>query len=169
MSIALVFWPKQVFSYYWCPLLVFSLQQDNHEGLIYTVSSEQLMLRCVCFWNSVKHLFGLQSEVQLSLMNLSSAAEITLGIPFLWQSSWEEMPSLRLMVCATALEETLKVLVTFHIDWPSCLCLFDLSFHNMDLVFCQIGLSSVYQPYLVTTKLIGSNALRRKEIPQMNF
>jgi hypothetical protein len=39
----------------------------------------------------------------------------------------------------------------------------------MDLAFYQIGLSSVYHPYLVTTQLIGSNALRRKEIPQMNF
>jgi hypothetical protein len=32
----------------------------------------------------------------------------------------------------------------------------------MDLVFSQIRLSSVYYPYLVTTELIGSNALRRK-------
>ena len=32
----------------------------------------------------------------------------------------------------------------------------------MDLVFYQIGLYSVYHPYLVTTQLIGSNALRRK-------
>ena len=38
----------------------------------------------------------------------------------------------------------------------------------MDLLFYQIGLSSVYHPYLVTTQLIGSNALRRKEIPQIN-
>ena len=37
----------------------------------------------------------------------------------------------------------------------------------MEMVFYQIGLSSVYQPYLVTTQLIDSNALR-KEIPQIN-
>jgi hypothetical protein len=43
------------------------------------------------------------------------------------------------------------------------------SCHNMDLVFYQIGLSSVYHPYLVKTQLIGSNALRMKEIPEMNF
>ena len=39
-----------------------SLQQFDHEDLIHTVSSEQLMLRCVCYLNSVKHLFGLPSE-----------------------------------------------------------------------------------------------------------
>ena len=45
---------------------------------------------------------------------------------------------------------------------------FSCSCHNMDLVFYQIGLSSVYHPYLVTTQLIVSNTLRRKEIPQVN-
>jgi hypothetical protein len=37
--------------------------------------------------------------------------------------------------------------------------------YNMDLFFYQIGLSSVYQSYLVTTQLIISKALR-KNIPQ---
>ena len=37
----------------------------------------------------------------------------------------------------------------------------------MDLVFYQIGLSSVYHPYLVTKQLIGSNALRRKLVKRM--
>ena len=88
MSIARVSWPKQVSSY-WCPLVVVSLQQFNHESLIHMVSSEQLMCRCICYWNSVKHLFRLQFLRLVTLMNLSSAAELTLGLPFLWRSSWE--------------------------------------------------------------------------------
>ena len=77
MYIAHVSWPKQVSSPYWCPLVVVSLQQFNHEGLIHTVSSEQLMLKCVCYLNSVKHLFRLQFLRLVTLMNLSSAAEVT--------------------------------------------------------------------------------------------
>ena len=73
--------------YYWCPLVVVSSQQFDHEVLIHAVSSEQLMMRCVCYLNSVKHLFGLQSEVQVTLMTLPSAAAVTLGLPFLWRSS----------------------------------------------------------------------------------
>ena len=42
-----------------CPLVVVF---SDHKGLIHTVSSEQLMFRCVCYLNCVKHLFRLQSE-----------------------------------------------------------------------------------------------------------
>ena len=92
MSIAHVSWPKQVSSSYWCPLVVVSLQQFDHEGLIHAVS-EKLMLRRVCYLNSVKLLFGLQFQRQVTLMNLSSAAEVTLGLPFMWRSSWETVLS----------------------------------------------------------------------------
>jgi len=37
------------------------------------------------------------------------------------------------------------------------------------MVFYQIGQFTEYQPYLVTKQLIGSNALGRKKIPQINF
>ena len=87
MSISHVSWLKQVSSSYLCHLVVVSLQQFDHEGLICAVSSEQVMLRCVCYLNSVKHIFGLQFLRQVTLMNLSSAAEVTLRHPFLWRSS----------------------------------------------------------------------------------
>ena len=87
MSIARVSWPNQVSSCYWCPLVLVSWQQLDHEGLIHTVSSEQMMLRCGCYLNSLKHLFGLQFLRLVTLMNLSSAEEVTLGLPFLRWSS----------------------------------------------------------------------------------
>ena len=80
-------WPRQVSSSYWCPLVEVSLQQFDHEGLIHTVYSEQFMLRWVCYLNSVKHLFELLILSLVTLMNLSSAAEVTMGLPFLWRSS----------------------------------------------------------------------------------
>ena len=118
MYIARVSWPKQVTSSHLYLFLVVSLQNFDHEGLIYAVSFEPLILWCVLYLNSVKHLFALHSGAQLTLMTLSS---VTLGLPFLWRSSWEPVSSQHMMVFATAIEETLKVLKMFQIDWPSCL------------------------------------------------
>ena len=90
-------WSKQISSY-WCPLEVVSLQHFDPEGLVHTVSSEQLMLRCVCYLNSVNRLFRLQFLTLVTLMNLSYAAEVTLGLPFLWRSSLEPVSSSALHV-----------------------------------------------------------------------
>lgn len=54
ISIPCVPWPKLFSSSSWSPSVMVSLQQLNYEGLIYTVSSAQLMSRCVCYLNSVK-------------------------------------------------------------------------------------------------------------------
>ena len=44
-----------------------SLQQFDYEGLVPAGSSEQLMLRCVCYLNSVKHLFEAGNSNELIL------------------------------------------------------------------------------------------------------
>ena len=151
---------KQVSYYYWCPLVVVSLQQFNHEGLIQTVSSDSWAWDESVTWTPWSIYLGCNLRL-VTLMNFSTGAEVTLGLHFLWRSLWEPVSSQRLMV--------FKVLEIIHIDWPSCFKVMMDCHFCLNMVFYQIVLSSVYHPYLIITQLIGSNSLRRKEIPQINF
>ena len=92
-----------------------SLQQFDHEGLIHKVSSEQLMLRCVCFFNSVKNLLGLQFLMLVTnKLILCSRGNSGSSIPV--EVVMRDSFIIALDGFSTALEEALKVIEIVRID-----------------------------------------------------
>ena len=75
---------------------------------------------------------------------------------FVWSAIWGVVSSNELILCSRGNSGS---------SFPAA----GLMRANFIIVFYQIGLSSVFNAYLATTRLIGSNALKWKEIPQINF
>ena len=132
-----------------------SLQLFDPKGLIHTVSSEQLMLRCVCYLNSEAFIWATISEAgnsnELMLCSRSNSGS-SISVAVLMRASFiKALDGFSDCTFFTFLE---KVIYIFRIDRPSChKLMIDRSFSLLikavlgiiwTLSFTKIGQSSVY-------------------------
>ena len=135
--------------------------------MIHAVSSEQLMLRCVCYfiWAAIYEAGNSNELILCSRGNSGSffpvavlvRASFIIALDGFCECTWENFQSSWNFPDWLSFMSESNDGLSFLFAYLSCSC------HNMDLVFYQIGLSSVYHPYLVTTQLLGSNALKEKK------
>ena len=136
-----------------------------------------LLELCVAFiWALIWGAVNLRFLRLVTQMNLSSAAEVTLGLPFLGRSSCEPVRCSAWWFLQLHLGTHSKFLQFFRLTdlqffkywWTVVSSYLAGSCHNMNSNSWQIGLSAVYQPDFCTPQLMVPNPLRRQEISKMN-
>lgn len=129
-----------------------------------------LLELCVAFiraliWGAVK--LGFVRAV--TWMNLSSAAEVSLCLPFLGRSSCEPISSSRLKVFVLIFARYFQFL-QFSRSYTKVMMdrCFLFTLLIADFNSCQIGVSTVYQPDFCTRKLMVTALRNSTNEPEMN-